>query len=145
MEFKTGEEVLADIALAEKAVFSDAWSESSLRSHQKSDAARTLAAYEDGVFVGYLLGNVIFPEGEIYRVAVLPKFRRRGIADRLLHAFLKDLPICFLEVRASNASARALYEKHGFVSVGVRKNYYKNPMEDACVYKREINDTNSGL
>ncbi len=142
---KTGADTLDAIVAAEARVFEDAWSERALRAHMESISARTLAAYEDGVFAGYLLGNVILPEGEVYRVAVLPEFRRKGVAEALLRAFLQEIPECFLEVRKSNIPARTLYEKQGFLLVGTRKKYYKNPMEDACIYKRESHDTNSGL
>lgn len=133
-ELSPKERVIRD---AEARVFSDAWSDTALASHETSFGARTIAAYLDGVFAGYLLGTVNPPEGEVYRVAVLPEFRQRGIGERLLCAFLVDVPVCFLEVRESNLAARALYEKQGFTLVGVRKKYYKNPMEDACIYKRE--------
>lgn len=126
------------LAHAEALIFSDAWSEAALSSHLLSPASRTLlASDENGTPLGYLLGSVIFPESEVYRIAVLPVTRRMGAASALLSAFLKEAPVCFLEVRESNAPARALYEKHGFCLVGTRKNYYKAPVENACIYKRE--------
>ena len=139
MRIKNAEEKhIPFIKEAEARIFSDGWSESALCSHLASSASRTLVAEEDGRMLGYLLGCVILPEGEIYRVASLPEARRRGVATALLNAFLEELPVCFLEVRQSNRAARTLYEKHGFSLVAERKNYYKAPAEDACIYKREI-------
>ena len=133
------EEHIAFLTDAEARIFSDAWSEGALASHMRSATSRTLVAADDeGHPVGYLLGSVIFPEGEVYRVASLPEARRAGVASALLDAFLCELPVCFLEVRESNAAARALYEKHSFSLVGERKNYYKAPIENACIYKREV-------
>lgn len=122
---------------SEAEIFSDAWGESALLSHLSSSASRTLIACVDGEPVGYLLGSVIPPEGEVYRIAVLPKHRRAGVGDALLDAFLAKTDACFLEVRESNAHARALYEKHGFELIATRRGYYKNPKEDACIYKKE--------
>ena len=132
------EEHLSFLADMEARVFSDAWSGGALASHLLSPTSRTLLALsEEGHPIGYLLGSVIFPEGEVYRVAALPEARRMGVASALLCAFLREIPVCFLEVREGNASARALYEKHGFSLIGERKNYYKDPKENACIYKKE--------
>lgn len=121
----------------EKAVFSDPWSEAAVAAHVKEDSLCFLVFEENGCQEGYLLGSLIPPEGEIYRVATHPSFRRRGAAEALCRAFLSLCESCYLEVRRGNAAARALYEKIGFSLVGERKNYYKNPTEDACLYKRQ--------
>ena len=136
IELREGGDV-STIAEAEARIFSDAWSESAVASHMASGFTRTMTALWDGRFAGYLLGSLIPPEGEVYRIAVLPEYRSRGIADALLSAFLAETPVCFLEVRASNTPARTLYEKHGFLLIDQRKRYYKNPTEDACIYKYE--------
>ena len=126
------------IADAESRIFSDAWSESALRSHLSLSTSRALLAMgEGGEPCGYLLGSVIAPEGEVYRIATLPEHRRQGVGDALLSAFLIEMDECFLEVRASNAPARALYEAKGFLLIATRKGYYKDPTEDALIYKRE--------
>lgn len=77
-------------------------------------------------------------EGEITNVAVLPECRRQGVADALLEHVLDaahklGLSQIFLEVRASNVPAQELYKKHGFIHQGIRKNFYRDPKEDAVV------------
>ena len=56
----------------------------------------------------------------------------------MLHNKVKEVKSLFLEVRENNTAARKLYEKTGFVEVGMRKNYYSNPTENAVLYKMEI-------
>lgn len=136
---------LPSLAAAEKAVFSDAWSENALASQLSSPVGISLVAEKDGVFVGYLLSVVMPPEGELYRIAVKPTCRGEGIADALMIYFLRVLSErgvtdVFLEVRASNTPAATLYEKHGFSVVGRRKNYYRFPDEDACIYRAALGE-----
>ena len=81
----------------------------------------------------------------IFGVNTLPEYRRQGVADALLDALCAraaalDLAFLTLEVRASNAPAIALYRKHGFQTVGQRRNYYQKPDEDALLmtwFRRE--------
>jgi len=124
------------VAALETAVFSDAWSREDIASHTEASHLVFLVATLGEQVVGYLLGSYIPPEGEIYRVAVHPDYRRRGLGRLLCDAFLARTEQCYLEVRRSNISARALYESLGFIFSGERKNYYKNPTEDACLYRR---------
>ena len=75
-----------------------------------------------------------------------PAARRRGIGGFLLDAMIAELRtegvlILYLEVRESNEAARSLYESRGFVAVGRRPGYYRHPVEDALVLKREIAPT----
>ena len=72
-------------------------------------------------------------EREILNLAVEPRFRRLGVASYLLQKEIESGAVYFLEVRESNASARALYEKFGFVDIGCREEYYGNPTETAIV------------
>ena len=77
-------------------------------------------------------------------IAVHPDFRRQGIAERLVDTLIRELrkldSRCLtLEVRASNEPAKNLYEKLGFVQIGKRPNYYRNPKEDALIMRKEWN------
>jgi ribosomal-protein-alanine N-acetyltransferase len=75
-------------------------------------------------------------ECEILNIGVAREFRRRGLASMLVSDALRQSPgVYFLEVRDSNQAARRLYEKLGFVPVGVRRNYYSDPEEAAIVMR----------
>ena len=127
------------IARLEALAFSDPWSAEDISSIIVKEGALSYTALSDeGEILAYVIGVVIPPEGEIYRIATLPAARRRGIAYRLLDYAIKTergrgLESLFLEVRSQNSPARALYKAYGFREVGVRKGYYKNPDDDAVV------------
>ncbi len=130
----------------ERLCFSDPWSERMLREHLDNQCAAAIAAVgEDGTLLGYAGLLVVLDEGYITNVAVRPAYRRQGIASDLLGVFERfarghQLAFLTLEVRASNAAAIALYEIMGYARVGVRKNYYEHPREDAVIMTREFTD-----
>ena len=89
---------------------------------------------------GFLIAHEVAGEWEIENIAIAGAARRRGLGTRLLGAFLDDAraqhaTAVFLEVRESNHAARLLYEKWAFVESGRRSAYYKEPQEDAIVYR----------
>lgn len=95
-----------------------------------------LVAKVDGVVVGYLSYIVLFSEATLVNVAVLPEYRGKKIGQALLHELVmiadsSELTSICLEVRKSNQVAINLYTKYGFVTVGVSKNHYSLPTEDA--------------
>ena len=130
---------LPQIAALEKRCFpTDPWSEGVFRDALDSPhTAILLAERADGAILGYAVLSVVLDEGNLDNIAVAPGTRRRGVADALLSTLTgfgrDELSVLMLEVRASNAPAIALYEKHGFVPVGRRKNYYDAPREDAVL------------
>ncbi|OGW19607.1 MAG: hypothetical protein A2077_05525 [Nitrospirae bacterium GWC2_46_6] len=76
-------------------------------------------------------------------LAVHPDYRKRGIAKMLLTDAIEELRLCgcrffYLEVRVSNHAAKKLYKGLGFRTVGTRKGYYMNPVEDAVLMMREL-------
>ena len=100
-------------------------------------------AVEDGKVAGYVGSQTVMDESDMMNVAVHPDYRRKGIAEKLVTELVealkkRDSRCLTLEVRASNEPARALYEKLGFVQVGLRKNYYRNPREDALILRKEF-------
>ena len=122
------EEHIPQVAALERACFSRPWSEDALRAELWNDSAVIVVAEgEDGTVLGYAGLQTVLDEGYINNVAVDEKFRRQGIADELIKAFVRfgetNLAFLTLEVRASNAPAIALYAKHGFTEAGRRKNY----------------------
>ena len=131
------------LAAIEAACFSRPWSEYSIRSHLSSDSTATLVAEENGGMLGVLFLSCLPPEGEVYRLAVLPVARRRGIGRALLERGIAlereaGVTTMFLDVRVSNEPAITLYRSFGFVEHGVRANYYFAPREDALLMKKEL-------
>jgi ribosomal-protein-alanine N-acetyltransferase len=126
------------VAALERRIFSDPWSPESFR-HILSDLA--IVAESSGQVIGYFFARAAADLGEILNLAVDPDHRRQGIAEALLAEGCVRLRGCgvqtlFLEVRASNEGAQALYRKNGFDEVGRRQGYYRNPREDALVFAR---------
>ena len=119
--------------------FSDPWSERDICSVISTEGGMCFSAIdEDGSIAAYVIARLIAPEAEIYRVAVRGDKRRRGIGYRLLDYAVKSerghgLESVFLEVRASNVPARNIYHSYGFSEIGERKNYYRDPVENAIV------------
>ena len=135
---------VAQVAALEKICFSDPWSENSVASELKNPLSCWLVAEEDGEVTGYIGSQTVMDESDMMNVAVHPDHRRKGIAEalvvELVEALKKRESRCLtLEVRASNEPAKALYEKLGFTQVGLRKNYYRNPKEDALILRKEWN------
>ena len=133
---------VALVAALEKCCFSDPWSEKSVASELENQLALWLVAVEGETVVGYVGSQTVMDETDMMNVAVHPDSRRRGIAEMLVTALVEALKqlgsrCLTLEVRASNAPAIALYEKLGFTEIGRRKNYYRNPREDALILRKE--------
>jgi len=122
-------------------VFSDPWSAQDFRDCVTSDAHFLVAEVRgSGDIVGYVVAFEAADEGEILNLAVAPAGRRNGLGRALVQAILEALTArgvrqTYLEVRESNAPARALYAAHGFKEVGRRKQYYRRPVEDAIVLR----------
>ena len=140
---KMDEGHVAAIAELEKLCFSDPWSVTSIATELQSRLSYWLVAVENGEVVGYIGSQSVLGESDMMNVAVHPDHRRKGIAESLVNSLSCDLKergnVCLtLEVRASNASAIALYEKLGFQQVGLRKNYYRNPKEDALILRKSL-------
>lgn len=90
----------------------------------------------NGTLLGYAIFHLVGPDSELLSIATRESEQRKGIGSQLLNAGLAQLTTddhCFLEVRNSNAKARAFYEKHGFKLYSVRKRYYADG-EDAALY-----------
>lgn len=126
----------------EKQCFSDPWSESAFRYELKNPLSVWLVAAENGIIAGYAGTQTVLDESDMMNVAVNPAFRRQGIAKKLIESMVKilkdrDSKCLTLEVRVSNAEAISLYEKLGFIQVGLRRGYYRNPREDAYILRKE--------
>lgn len=129
---------LDEVAQLEKKCFVHPWSRQSLESELANENSFFLTALDDNRVVGYIGMNVVVDEGYIFNVAVDENYRKKGIGSVLIRelvTFGKKNNLCFLtlEVRESNKNARSLYSKFGFIKVGERKDYYKEPVENAVL------------
>jgi len=94
--------------------------------------------------IGYIIFWILGDEAQISNFAVHPDFRGKGLGEDTLVRILGMLRnfksrVVLLEVRPSNLSARRLYKKYGFRVLGIRKNYYQSPVEDALVMVKYLN------
>lgn len=131
------------VAALERICFSKPWPKSMLEDElYNPNVSLVVAEGEDGTVMGYGEIGVVLDEGCLEKIAVDPDYRRQGVAEAILSAFLRfgqaHLAFLTLEVRASNAPAIALYEKLGFRQVGCRKDYYREPKEDALLLTRDF-------
>jgi ribosomal-protein-alanine N-acetyltransferase len=134
---------VAQVAALEAICFQDPWSEKSVASELSNPLSHWLVAVEADTVLGYIGSQTVLDESDMMNVAVSPAHRRRGIAEALVLALAdalreKGSVKLTLEVRASNAPAITLYEKLDFKPIGLRKNYYRNPKEDALILQKEL-------
>ena len=144
---------LERIAAIERVSFSDPWSVDALASALALPHGRFFVAVQnaganggrDGAapLVGYVVALFMADEGEIADLAVSPAARRRGVGGRLLDRVLAEtvearIRALYLEVRETNAAAKALYASRRFAVVGRRRAYYQHPVEDALVLRRDL-------
>lgn len=116
----------------------DPWTEPQLAEELASDFGRLFVACRDGQTAGLAVFQLAAGEASLNALTVDPAARRQGAGRALLTGALAALRAegarsCFLEVRAGNAAARALYESVGFAAAGVRRGFYRNPAEDGVV------------
>lgn len=132
------EAYLDEVAAIEAEIFSRPWSRKGFSDSLKQKESLYVAALLDGRVAGYCGLLQSFDEADITNVAVKKEARGQGVATAMLTELMnqgRQRGICHftLEVRAGNKTAIALYEKLGFVSVGIRKNFYDLPTEDAVI------------
>lgn len=130
----TAEDVPA-VARIEKECFSQPWSEQGFLDGMKN---AVFFVAEDPQIVGYIGMYRMPPEGEITNVAVTQKMRGKGYGRELLLAMQRwaaehEIDRIILEVRSKNEPAIQLYRTYGFEKIGVRKNFYQFPREDADI------------
>ena len=130
----------------EKLCFVHPWSEQSIKDEMDKENSVFLMAFEDENPMGFVGLSVVFDEGYMGNLAVIESYRRKGTGRALMNELINeckamDSAFVTLEVRASNTPAVKLYESLGFTEAGRRKNYYKEPLEDAILmtlYFKEI-------
>ena len=131
---KLSKKYIDDIYNIECACFSHPWSKADLEAQLSLDTSHFLVAVCGKKTVGYMGLQIFSGEGCVTNVAVLPDFRRQGIAEMLIKKQLEnDMNFISLEVRKSNSPAISLYKKLGFETVGIRPHFYTSPDEDAVI------------
>jgi len=106
-----------------------------------TESARVVLVIGEAAVDGFIVGRALGPEWEIENIVIAPSVQRRGLGTRLVRELLglaggRGARAVYLEVRESNRAARALYSKLGFRETGRRRSYYRNPEEDAVVYRK---------
>lgn len=134
---------IAKISQMEKAYFGQPWSEASIAHYAEEGNTVFVVAKAAGEVVGYAAVMCILDEGNLVSIAVEEDYREMGIASELLDiaydlSHEKGVSSINLEVRQSNEAAISLYEKEGFERVGLRKNFYSNPKEDAILFLKKL-------
>lgn len=132
----------------EKNIFSVPWSENAFIDAISQENNIYLAAKEEGKVVGYVGMWCVLGEGNITNVAVAEEYRGKHIASALMEELErigreKGTDIFFLEVRESNQAAISLYEKCGYRYIGIRRNFYEHPVENARIMSKTFFDNNS--
>ncbi len=146
---RASEDQLGAILAIENASFTCPWSEESFRDAFASENVTIYAAERDGLLVGFSCMLVIGDEAEVLNIASAPASRRTGVGQSLLSQMLRDAALrgvtaVYLEVRDANAAARALYRKNGFSEIGIRRNYYIKPRENAILMRKTLFPADKG-
>lgn len=135
-------EDLEQVYAIEQVLFSKPWSKQDFLDALSKKENLYLVAEDQGQILGYCGVWGVAGEGQITNVAVKKEYQGNGIASALFSYMLKEgeskeLHVYTLEVRTSNFTAIHLYKKMGFLSVGMRKNFYELPTEDAVIMWKE--------
>lgn len=162
---KDQQQYISEIAALESDIFTDPWSEKSIRDTLENPQARIWAIISRQAppcscastvpehagkpqLLGYVIFYYVLDEGEIARIATSPQHRRQGVAVRLLEkmrafSYEQNITRWLLDVRISNETAIHFYKAAGFAEDGVRKNFYANPPEDAILMSCEVETSGS--
>ena len=131
---KFEEKHLDGVEKIEKTCFAHPWSREDLKNQIGLDTSHFLVATVDGNIAGYMGLQIFGGEGYVTNVAVMPEYRKQGIAEALIREQMKnEMSFITLEVRESNLPAISLYTKCGFKNVGIRPNFYSAPTENAII------------
>ena len=131
-------EDLGEVMDIERTSFSSPWSEDAFLSELSREDSLSFVAYLPERIAGYICAHRVLDEGHILNLAIRPDLRRKGIGHALTKETLDRLKqsgcrVFYLEVRISNLDAMQFYERFGFKVVGVRRQYYRSPTEDAAL------------
>jgi ribosomal-protein-alanine N-acetyltransferase len=148
----TSDDIAAIIGLS-SALGLSPWSEAGLAAEiGLEDAVMICAKNDDGSLAGFAVGRTCpassreGTDAELYNIGVFPAEQRSGIGSALLAEFVgrasaRNAGQIWLEVRRSNSSAVAFYEKHGFRIADTRRGFYTAPPDDALVLVVDMSGT----
>ena len=131
------------VAAIEAVSFSMPWSLKAFTDTVEKDNFRYFVAEEAGEILGYCGFLFVLDEAEIPNVCVKSSARKQGVGKKMMNELIEEakklgISTLFLEVRESNAAARALYKSLGFAEDGIRKNFYEQPVEHAILMSKAL-------
>ncbi|MCP1639911.1 ribosomal-protein-alanine N-acetyltransferase [Streptococcus gallinaceus] len=113
------------------------WNKEQIAADMDQTQTQYFFVEQDGEIVGFLAVQDLADELEITNIAVKTAYQGQGLAGHLLEQLQMVSGSIFLEVREGNLAARALYQKYSFKQIGLRKNYYHAPVENAVIMERK--------
>ena len=137
-------EDLPQVAAIEQSLFGDPWSEKAFRDTlEQEEADFIVAVSEQEEIIGYCGAYRALDEAEIVNVAIKKEYQNHGYGAEMVKALIEEekkngAAFFFLEVRPSNLSAHRCYKKLGFKTIGIRKDFYESPKENALVMQLEV-------
>lgn len=136
---------IPEVQRIDRLCFRDAWSEAVYHDLFQYETNQYYIAASGNEICGFAGISVSIDTADVIKIGISPERRRQGLAQALLQELLinakaKNCRQVMLEVRESNHSARQLYLKNHFQELTVRRDYYKNPVENAIVMSRELTD-----
>ncbi len=144
MEIIAADELqIEEILAIDGECLSPPWTEGQMLSEIYSDHTCFELAIEGEAVLGFCILRKLGDEAELLRIATRPEVRKRGVGSKLLESAIKNaggrgVGKIFLEMRESNETAASLYDKFGFKVAGMRRAYYEEPVENACVMVLEV-------
>jgi len=126
------------VLTVEEQSFTVPWSRAGFVGEMRNELAYYLVMIDEDKIIGYAGMWIIVDEAHVTNVAILPKYRGKQLGEKLMsalieHAKARGALSMTLEVRESNTVAQGLYSKFGFISRGIRRNYYSETHEDALI------------
>ncbi|MCI9078818.1 MAG: ribosomal protein S18-alanine N-acetyltransferase [Lachnospiraceae bacterium] len=127
----------------EKCMFGTCTDEAAYRKMCQKEESICMAAEDNGAIIAYCTIIALYETADLCHIAVKEKYRRCHIAERLLEKCIvcckdKCVTRILLEARESNAPAISFYKKMGFIEIGRRNRYYKEPCEDAVIMEKML-------